>query len=208
MAFMAKWKARRHYNDGTRVLTNVALEKWTEEAARNPWKLSTNPEELAQHLRKNTEKLEEGAKHLHKSVELDPSFAFAFHNLAHIYYNIAEYVVFTSHFEGCQLDIAVVAPGMWHLAHQTDLPQRRRPDEQRAEDRIAGALESALEAVDQALTLRYDFPQAHNTRAMVLGRLGRLDEAIEAAEVALLQYPTYTKALDNREKIKQMKSQI
>ena len=62
----------------------------------------------------------------------------------------------------------------------------------------------ALQAVDRALEIQYEFPQAHNTRGMVLAKMSRLDEALEATEVALSQSPDYDKASENRDRIKEL----
>jgi tetratricopeptide (TPR) repeat protein len=195
MAFMAKRRAQAHYNAGSRILVNLLQpsyrDKGYEEVEKRTGKalssVPTEPDEAIKHLRKSLGKasssiprdLEKAIKHLQKAVNLDPSFADAFHNLAHVWYNVAEY----------NAAVSFVHP-----------PQD-------AEASIRGALQSALDAVDQALALRYDFPQAHNTRAMVLAKLGRLDEAIEATEVALLQAPDYSNAIDNREKMKELRKQ-
>lgn len=153
MAFMAKTRAQAHYNAGTRILVNTP----------------SRQKDFAQ-----------AVKHLQKAVKLDPGFADAFHNLAHVWYQLAEYNIAVTAIQGVRLN-----------------PQY-------AEDSIGAALESALDAVDRALEIRYEFPQAHNTRAMVLAKLFRLNEAMEAAELALSQYPDYDNARDNREKIKEM----
>jgi tetratricopeptide (TPR) repeat protein len=169
MAFMAKQRAQKHYNAGTRILVN-------------PHPSSSPQKDLAQAI-----------KHLQKAVELDPGFAYAFHNLAQAWYTVAEgFVAATS----SQKFWANVYSGKGFMK-----------DSQDVEDFIRCALQSALDAVDQALAIRYEFPQAHNTRAMVLAKLGRLDEAIEASEVALLQAPDYRNAIDNREKMKELRRQ-
>ncbi len=69
MAFMAKQRAQRHYNTGTRIAFN-AYE-------------SSSPKKA----------LWEAITHLQSAVLLDPSFADAFHNLAHAWYNLAEYKI-------------------------------------------------------------------------------------------------------------------
>ena len=162
MAFMAKQRAQAHYDTGSRILTNPSSQK----------------------------ALQEAIKHLQKATELDPSFAYAFHNLAHAWYIVAEGFIGAS---SCQEFWVNVYKGKGVMKDHTDV-----------EDFIRSALESALNAVDQALLIRYDFPQAHNTRAMILAKLFLLDDAMKATEVALSQAPDYKNASENREKIKEM----
>ncbi len=162
MAFMAKQRAQTHYNAGTQLLTNPSSQ----------------------------ESLQEAIKHLRKATKLDPSFAHAFHNLAHAWYIVAEGFISASSRQDFWIN---VYKGSGFMKDHTDV-----------EDFIVSTLESALEAVDRALAILYEFPQAHNTRAMILAKLFRLDEAMEATKVALSQYPDYKNSSDNREKIKEM----
>lgn len=77
----------------------------------------------------------------------------------------------------------------WYLAAEANAP-------------IRDPHELALDAVDHALAIRSQFPQAHNTRAMILAKMGRLDEALKETDIALSQMPGYQNATDNQEKIK------
>ncbi|MBE9482990.1 MAG: tetratricopeptide repeat protein [Chloroflexi bacterium] len=164
MAFMAKQRAQAHYNAGSMIF------------------LDKSPSPKA--LRKAIE-------HLQKATKLDPSFAFAFHNLAHAWYMVSEGTITAARRSDLQIE-----------AYNE---KERCKDHSDVEDFITSVLECALNAVDQALTISYEFPQAHNTRAMILAKLGRLDEAIEATEVALSQDPDYKNASENREKIKELR---
>jgi tetratricopeptide (TPR) repeat protein len=162
MSFMAKQRARAHYNAGTRILNNPSSAK----------------------------ALVKAIKHLQEATKLDPSFAYAFHNLAHAWYIVSEGFIGASS-----------RPDFWINVYKGKGILKDRVD---AEDFITSVLEAGLNAVDQALTIRYEFPQAHNTRAMILAKLFRLDEAMKAAEVALTQAPDYKKASENQQKIKEM----
>lgn len=167
MAFMAKQRAQRHYDAGTRILASL----------NQSLSIHRDLKEAVKHMHKD---FDAAITHLQKAVILDPGFADAFHNLAHAWYQVAEYNIVTARLRGF------------------------RSNPQEDEDNIRGALEFALDAVDQALAIRYEFPQAHNTRAMILAKLLRLDEAMEATELALSQYPDYENARDNQEKIEEM----
>jgi tetratricopeptide (TPR) repeat protein len=161
MAFMAKQRAQIHYNAGTRILYNSSAKS-----------------------------LVEAIKHLQEATKLNPSFAYAFHNLAHAWYIVSEGFITASS-----------RPDFWVSVYKG---RGILKDHTEAEDFITSVLEAALNAVDQALTIRYEFPQAHNTRAMILAKLFRLDEAMKATEVALAQAPDYKNAIENQEKIKGM----
>lgn len=162
MPFMAKQRAIAHYNAGTRLLYNPS-----------------SPKALAKAI-----------EHFQEATNLDPSFAYAFHNLAHAWYIVSEGFIGAS-----------THPGFWTNVYEGKGILKDHAD---AEDFITGVLEAGLNAVDQALTIRYEFPQAHNTRAMILAKLFRLDEAMKATEVALAQAPDYKNASENQEKIKEM----
>ena len=159
MGFMSKARAQAHYNSAGRLLMNLQI-----------------------HF--SIKDLENAIIHLRKATELDPGFAYAFHNLALSWYNLADYNVAASNIQGGPL----LSP--------------HSPDE--VEDSISGSLELALQAVDKALAIRPVFPQAHNTRAMILGKLFRLNEAMQAAELAVSQDPDYENARSNRDKIREM----
>lgn len=70
-------------------------------------------------------------------------------------------------------------------------------------DDVIELLNYALEAIDQAIKLNNTFPQAHNTKAMILAQLGDKDDAIKEIDIALAQDPSYKGALKNRERILQ-----
>lgn len=188
MAFMAKQRAQAHYNAGSGILVSL-----------NP---SSSPKKS--YIR--------AVNHLQKAVELDPNSAYSFHNLAHAWYRLAEheYLVILAHrhfkdikdFENSIRD--ALENGDDDIIEK--MRERYLEDHER-DGLIDGYFVFALRAVDQALEIRYDFPQAHNTRAMILAKLGRADEAIEATEVALLQDPNYKNASDNREKMKELRRQ-
>lgn len=55
----------------------------------------------------------------------------------------------------------------------------------------------AAKAVNVALRLRPEFPQAHNNRGRALVKLDRLPEAEEEFRLALRQRPDYTEAASN-----------
>ena len=162
MAFMAKRRAIAHYNAGTRLLYNAS----------------------------SAEALAKAIKHFQKATKLDPSFAYAFHNLAHAWYIVSEGFISASS-----------RPDFWINVYEGKGILKDHTD---AEDFITSVLEAGLNAVDQALTIRYEFPQAHNTRAMILAKLFRLDEALKATEVALAQAPDYKNASENQGKVKEM----
>jgi tetratricopeptide (TPR) repeat protein len=162
MPFMAKQRAIAHYNAGTRLLYNPSSAK----------------------------ALVKAIKHFQEATKLDPSFAYAFHNLAHAWYIVSEGFISASSRPDFWIN---VYKGKGILKDHTD-----------AEDFITSVLESGLNAVDQALAIRHEFPQAHNTRAMILAKLFRLDEAMQETEVALTQAPDYKNASENQEKIKEM----
>jgi Tfp pilus assembly protein PilF len=148
-----KREAQTYYDIGTRTLMNISM--------------STS-------IRQD---LEKAVQHLQKATEINPNFVFAFHNLAHAWYQIAEY------------------------NHAAGIIQGFKTNPQEMENSISDALEYSLSAVDKALTLQKIFPQAHNTRAMILAKLFRLNEAKKETEIALQQNPTYQNAVDNMEKI-------
>jgi len=162
MTFMAKQRAIAHYNAGTRCLYNPS----------------------------STKALAEAIKHFQEATKLDPSFAYAFHNLAHAWYIVSEgFITASSH------------PDFWINVYEGKGILKEHAD---AEDFITSVLEAGLNAVDRGLAIRYEFPQAHNTRAMILAKLFRLDEAMKATEVALAQAPDYKNARENQEKITEM----
>ena len=134
--------------------------------------------------------IQEAIKHFQEATKLDHSFAEASHNLANAWYIVAEGLICASSRQG-----------FWINVYKGKVITKPHAN---AEDLIISALESALNAVDQALMIRYEFPQAHNTRATILAKLFRLDDAMKATEVALSQAPDYTNASENREKIKEM----
>jgi tetratricopeptide (TPR) repeat protein len=188
MAFMAKQRAQAHYNAGTRILANL-----------NPSSSSKKD-----HIR--------AVNHLQKAVELDPNSAYSYHNLGYAWYKLAEHehLVASAHrqFKNMQ-EVENSIMGALDNGHD-DMVEKIREQyvkEQAGDGLITGYFVFALQAVDRALEIQYDFPQAHNTRAMVLAKLGRLDEAIEATEVALLRDPNYKNASDNREKMKELRRQ-
>lgn len=186
MAFMSKQRARAHYSAGSQILVNL------------------NPSSARKdHIR--------AVNHLQKAVELDPDSADGFHNLAHAWYRLAE-CEYRATSANCRFkDLRdyedSVSDALEHGddAKVEEMRQQYLKEHER-DGLIDGYLVFALRAVDRALGIRHDFPQAHNTRAMILGKLGRLDEAIEATEVALSQAPGYKNAIDNRDKMRELKS--
>ena len=185
MAFMAKWRAQSHYNAGSRILVNL-----------NP---SSSPKK--DHIR--------AVNHLQKAVELDPNSAYSFHNLAHSWYKLAEHEYLVTSTNRQFKDIKDYENSINDALERGDddiieKMRERYLKEHERDGLITGYFVFALQAVDRSLEIRYDFPQAHNTRAMILAKLFRLDEAIEATEVALSQTPDYKNASENRGKIKEM----
>ncbi len=195
MAFMAKQRAQRHYNTGTRILANL-----------NPSSSSKKD-----HIR--------AVNHLQKAVELDPNSAYSYHNLGCAWYKLAEHEHFvaSAHHQfkgmvtssGLRQDFENAITDALNSGHDDMIEKIREQyvKEQGDDALITGFFVFALVAVDRALEIQNDFPQAHNTRAMILSKLGRLDEAIEATEVALTQDPSYENARNNREKMKALKRQ-
>ena len=188
MAFMAKQNAQKHYNAGTRILMNL-----------NP---SSSPKK----------DFIQAINHLQKAVELDLNSAHSYHNLGLAWYKLAEHEYFDisthSQWKNMQEWEKSIEDAI-DTGHD-DMVEKMREQylkEHARDGLVTGYFVFALQAVDNALALQYDFPQAHNTRAMVLAKLGRLDEAIEATEVALLQAPDYRNAIDNREKMKELRRQ-
>jgi tetratricopeptide (TPR) repeat protein len=182
MAFMAKQRAQAHYNAGTQILNNPSSQK----------------------------ALWEAIEHLLEATELDPSFADAFHNLAHAWYKLAEHkhLVASTHRQFKHMQDVENAIKDALDKGRNDIVEKIREQyvkESGGDGLITGYFVFALQAVDRALEIRYDFPQAHNTRAMILAKLGRLDEAIQATEVALSQDPDYKSASENREKMKELR---
>jgi len=170
MAFMAKHRAQRHYNAGTRILVNLAP--------------SSSPKE--DHMR--------AVNHLQRAVELDPNFAYGFHNLAHAWYKLAEHEYFTilanSQYKNMKdFDNAIDNAFENGHADMVDKIREQYLKEHERDGFVDAYFLFALQAVDRALEIQYEFPQAHNTRGMVLAKMYRLDEALEATEVALSQAP-------------------
>jgi tetratricopeptide (TPR) repeat protein len=185
MAFTAKQKAQAHYNAGTRILLNL-----------NPSSSSKKD-----HIR--------AVNHLQKAVELDPNSAYSYHNLGHAWYKLAEhkYFVASAHqqFKNMQeFENAIRDTLNNGLNDMVEKIREQYVKEHAGDGLITGYFVFALQAVDRALEIQYDFPQAHNTRAMILAKLFRLDEAMQATEVALSQAPDYKNASENREKIKEL----
>ena len=58
----------------------------------------------------------------------------------------------------------------------------------------AGQHEEALDALERAIQLRPDFPEAHYNRGMALKQLGRYQEALEALERAIQLRPDFSEA--------------
>jgi tetratricopeptide (TPR) repeat protein len=146
-------RAQVQYDNGTRILSNLA----------NSSTISSD--------------IEQAIKYFQTATKLNPKFAFAFHNLAHAWYKVAE----------CNEAFG-------------DLVEFRL-NPQKAEKHRRNALELALRAVDRAVEIQQVFPQAHNTRAMILAKLFRLNEALESVKAALSQNPDYENAKDNLGKI-------
>ena len=187
MAFMAKQRAQVHYNAGSRILASL-----------NP----ASPKK--DYIR--------AVNYLQKAAELDPNSAYSFHNLAHAWYKLAEYeyLVISAHYQFKDLKDYEKSINDALEKGDDDIIEKMREQylkEHQRDGLITGYFVFALQAVDRALEIQYDFPQAHNTRAMILAKLGRLDEAIEATEVALSQDPNYRNASDNQEKMKELRRQ-
>lgn len=190
MVFMAKQRAIAHYNEGTRSLMDVppsslsspGLMGWLE-----PSSLRT---------------LEKAIKHLRKAVKLDPHSAYAFHNLAHALFRLGEYKNAVKGYKQAKLDVALASYDVGEHKFSRRAPRYFGLDVEKAENDIDTTFELALDAVDRAISIRYDFPEAHNTRAMILAKLYRVDAALKATEIALSQKPDYKNAIENQEKIK------
>jgi len=185
MAFLGKLRASSHYNNGSLILSRLDPS-------------SSTPNEYIRAI-----------NHLTKATELDQTSAYAFHNLAHAWYRRAE-CLFRIHLSQRQFkdedEYATYAS-----EHIND-PELESVRQRFIKDQANGGLIdtyfiSALASVDRALEIQSHFPQAHNTRAMILAKLGRIDEAIEATGVALSQMPSYQKAADNLAKMLTMRQQ-
>lgn len=137
--------------------------------------------------------LQKAIKYLKKSTELDHTFAYSFHNLAHAWYLMAERFLFTPYQQK-----------FWEKVYKRKLTYN---DTQDVDAFINEIYELALKSVDQAIQINHIFPQAHNTRAMILAKLDRLNEAIQATDVALGQDPNYENAQNNREKMLYLQKQ-
>ena len=114
-------------------------------------------------------------EHLEKAIELDFTFADAHHNLAHACLALLEH---------SPQRIA------WKVGRD---PEDRDYDGETFNKKAYGA-------VNIALNLKPEFPEAYNTLGKVLVGLGRHKEAIQAFEFAIQQSPDYGTALENREK--------
>jgi Tfp pilus assembly protein PilF len=181
MGLLVKQRAKAHYDIGTRILTKPSSQKILQKAIRQ----------------------------LQKATELDPSFAYAFHNLAHAWYKLAEhyYSTFSSNYQFKNMKEYEKYIEDAVEKGNNDKIERARAQylkEHEKDGLIDVCFLKALVEVDRALEIQYDFPQAHNIRAMILAKQGRLDEAFEATRVALLQAPDYRNASENRDKIKEL----
>jgi tetratricopeptide (TPR) repeat protein len=184
MNFMAKQRAKRHYDEATRALMNLPPSSST------PYAVGWLTTPLLKSLKK-------AIQHLQKAVKLDSNFADAFHNLALALYRLGEDKQVMIRVKQAKLDIALASSKYKRDLKYLELNVKK------AEHDINSTFELALDSADRAISIRYDFPQAHNTRAMILAKLFRLDEAMKATEVALSQAPDYKNANENREKIKE-----
>lgn len=68
--------------------------------------------------------------------------------------------------------------------------------------------EAALTAFDEAIRLQQIFPEAHNNRGRALVKLQRLSEADAAFTMAVDQRPDYENALQNREGLRSLVSEL
>ena len=121
-----------------------------------------------------TTDLDSAVKHLKRAVELYPSFVEAHHNLGNAFIMGAEY-------NQTAYDL---------------LPRARDLDALRY---IEEAYSDALDALEKAVSLKHQFPEAHNNRGKALIGLERYEEALQAFDIAIEQSPGYTKAIENRE---------
>jgi len=191
MAFMAKQRAQAHYNEGTRILMNLPPSSSTPGAVG--W--LTPP--LLRLLKK-------AVQHLQKAVKLDPHFAYAFHNLALALFRLGEHKHVVMGVKQAKLDIALASYNVDKCRSTARALKYFGSDVEKAENDIDTTFELALDAADRAISIRYDFPEAHNTRAMILAKLFRFDDALKATEIALSQKPDYKSAIENQEKIEGM----
>jgi tetratricopeptide (TPR) repeat protein len=181
MAFMAKDRANENYNVATKILMNNSL--------------SPSKQELVKAINK-----------LQKAVELVPDFAYAYHNLGYAWYMLAEYEYKESQIKRKYKTFHDVEISIKRAVEIGDDKKIKDIQEQYAKEvtEFAGNIEAyllfALEEVDKALAIQNYFPQAHNTRSMILAKQGRLNEAIEEVDIAIRQNPDYKKADDNRKK--------
>ena len=121
-----------------------------------------------------TTDLDSAVKHLKRAVELYPSFVEAHHNLGNAFIMGAEY--------------NQVVYDMLHKARDLDALRY-----------IEEAYSDALDALEKAVSLKHQFPEAHNNRGKALIGLERYEEALQAFDIAIEQSPGYTKAIENRE---------
>ena len=186
MDFTTGKKAQKYYNAGTQMLA----------------KLNQSSSHKRDYIRT--------INYLQKAVELDPNSAYSFHNLSHAWYKFAENEYFlilnNNQFKNLKdYENAVkVATEKGEDKLSMERLRQKYIGEQGKFGLISGYFVFALQAADRALEIQFNFPQAHNTRAMILAKLNRPDEALEAAEFAISQAPDYKNAIDNREKIKKL----
>lgn len=192
MAFMAKQRAIAHYNEGTRTLMDVP-----------PSSLST-PGLMGWLTPPLLRTFEKAVKHLRKAVKLDPHSAYAFNNLAHALFRLGEHKNAVKGYKQAKLDVALASYNVGEHKFSTRALKYFGLEVESAENDIDTTFELALDAADRAISIRYDFPEAHNTRAMILAKLFRFDDALKATEIALSQKPDYKNAIENQEKIKGM----
>ena len=133
------------------------------------------------------EDLNFAVKHLRKAVKLNPGFADAHHNLGNALimgseYNLAMFGMFPR-----GLNSREGRPQSESFAH--------------VEATNEDAYSEALTALEIAVSLRHEFPVADNNLARALIKLGRVEDALRAFDIAIEQSPSYTKAIENRESL-------
>ena len=90
----------------------------------------------------------------------------------------------------------------YNLAVYSLSPRGRDPGE--LESFNEDAYSDALDALDKAVSLRHQFPEAHNNRGKALIGQGRYEDTLRAFDIGIEQSPNYIKAIENREALRKL----
>jgi tetratricopeptide (TPR) repeat protein len=191
VTFLAKLRAKRHCEMGSRVLLALPPSSSTLGA------LGKLPAPLLKTLYV-------AIQHLRKAVILDPDSADAYYYLSVALFELGEYRRLVKAIKEAKLEAALsfyVNTEQCRYVPDSRYLKLNNYDFDKATQDIKDIYELALGVVDRAILLRNGFSKAYNTRARILSRLGRLSEAMDAVNVALAQDPDCRSASDNRENI-------